>query len=593
MTIMFEYSVALSSRPLSSRPAACARARAAIRPAPSQHMRLARSVLSRPAMSSSPLSIRPAITALLAFTSLTAHAADPLAARYGMTPAQFQAEFNTLTSAGYRPTHISGYTGVEGQFFAAIFEQKPAAGWVARYGLTWSQYQQEFSYWTNQGYRPVVLDGYEIANTDYYTAIFELQPNPPAWVSRHGLTSAQYQAETEHWVSLGYRVKSVQGYGVQNIDRYAAIWELTNGPGWQARHGLNLAQYQAENAYWTSQGYRLAHISGYQISGTNYYAAIWEHAPSIQQITKIGMTPKDFQHQVMDNLYKGYRLKQVDGYPSDGDILYAAIWEAEPDALDGDYCKNNVCFDLKRFADGLQAKLDGKVVKYAFELRRGTAVIQRSAGPKRTSADAPASNFTVFDRFNPASVSKTITAAAVMQLLTEHGIEIDDPVWPYLPPTWNIPPNNRTITFAELMNHGSGLREGTLGLDYPAVKTVMERSILMSDKQPPAYENINSAVLRVLVASLDGFTTWNHHAPTHSANRFIQYVGDHVTEPLGIYSLQYRPDTVAPTMFYPNPPGTTLGTTYGDWTVRAGPAGAHLSVHELALFATALFKAAW
>lgn len=514
----------------------------------------------------------------------------PFFTRHGMTPAEYQTEISARTAAGWRPTHISAYNSVEGQFFAAQWEQRPSAGWVARHGLTSAQYQQEVQYWNSQGYRPMIIDGYEIGNVDYYTAVFEQQANAPAWVARHGLTSAQYQAEITYWKGLGYRPKWVQGYGVQNVDRYVAIFELSGGPAWVARHGLNTAQYLAEHEHWLGLGYRLTHISGYQISGTNYYAAIWEQGTGPQQISKIGLTSEDYQHQLTDLSFQGYRLKQVDGYPADGEIRYAAIWELLPGSIDGNYCENNLCFSLQRFADRLQARLDGNVVKYAFELRRGTSVIRRAAGPKRTAADLPSANMTPFDRFNPASVSKMVTAVATLKILAERSIDVDTPVWTYLPPQWVIPANNRTITFAELMNHTSGLRESNGGgLDYPSMQQLMQHEISLSDKFY-SYDNANAALLRVLIASLDGFTTWNHHPATHSANRFVTYVGDHVTEPLGIYGLQYRPDLVAPTMFYPNPPGNAHGTTYGDWTTIAGPAGAHLNVHELAMFGIALFN---
>ena len=49
--------------------------------------------------------------------------------------------------------------------------------------------------------------------------------------------------------------------------------------------------------------------------------------------------------------------------------------------------------------------LDGKCVKYAFMVRYGSAVRSGASGPKRSTATPPAQDFTVFDRFNPASSS--------------------------------------------------------------------------------------------------------------------------------------------------------------------------------------------
>ena len=53
-----------------------------------------------------------------------------------------------------------------------------------------------------------------------------------------------------------------------------------------------------------------------------------------------------------------------------------------------------------------------------------------------------------------------------------------------------------------------------------------------------------------------------------------------IFSPLGIYDVEYRPAAVAPTLFYPNPPGAAHGTDYGDWSLIPGSAGAHTSAHS-------------
>jgi CubicO group peptidase (beta-lactamase class C family) len=524
--------------------------------------------------------------------SLTAVAyAQPWVARHGMTSAQYQSEFNNYVGQGYRLTHVSGYDVAGTSRFAAIWEKSSGPAWVARHGLTSAQYQAEFSNWVGQGYRLVLVDGYESAGSARYAAIWQLTSGP-AWVARHGMSSGQYQSEFNHWTGLGYRLTWVEGYGIGADDYYAAIWEKTTGPAWVARHGLTSAQYQAEFNNWVGQGYRLTHVSGYDVSGTDYYAAIWEKFSGTAWVARHRMTSQGYQHEFMDRLLQGYRLKLVDGYAIADSARYTAIWEAPRGAADGDYCAaNGKCFDLTRFADGMQDALQGQVVKYGFEVRRGLSVVRRAAGPKRTAADPPAQTFDAFDRFNPASVSKTVTSVAALQLLAKHNIDVDTPIHTYLPPAWTIPANNQTITFAEVLNHSSGLRNEDAGggYEYSHMETLMEHEISMADKVS-SYANVNYSLLRILVASLDGYSNWATSPGPNTAARFIDYVNDHIFAPLGIYNVEYKPEAVAPTLFYIDPPGSAHGTAYGDWTLIPGSAGSHLSVHELAVFTDATFK---
>jgi hypothetical protein len=64
-------------------------------------------------------------------------------------------------------------------------------------------------------------------------------------VARHGLSGAQYQAAFDQYVAQGYRLRCVSGYNVNGVTRYAALWDKSSGPAWVARHGLTAAQYQA------------------------------------------------------------------------------------------------------------------------------------------------------------------------------------------------------------------------------------------------------------------------------------------------------------------------------------------------------------
>src|SRR5262249_34979681 len=77
--------------------------------------------------------------------------------------------------------------------------------------------------------------------------------------------------------NLGYRLVEVSGYSVGGQARYAAIWDKSSAPLWEAHHGMTAAQYQAQFTNLVNQGYRPVHVSGYTVGGQDYYAAIWQN----------------------------------------------------------------------------------------------------------------------------------------------------------------------------------------------------------------------------------------------------------------------------------------------------------------------------
>ncbi|MCG6901833.1 MAG: hypothetical protein LJE68_04045 [Rhodobacter sp.] len=249
--------------------------------------------------------------------------AQAWAARHGMTGAQYQAEFNKYTGQGYRLTDVSGYSVNGTAYYAAIWQKTGGPAWVARHGMTSSKYQAAFNQYTGMGFAPALVDGYDLGATSYFAAIW--QKSGGAWVARHDMTSSGYQAEFNNWTSKGYRLTDVTGYAANGQVRYAAIWKKQRGGAWVARHGMTGAQYQAAFNQYTSQGYKPSHVDGYTVNGTPYYAAIWTKG-SGAYVARHGLTSAQYQAEFDKWIGKGYRLHDVSGYSAGGSARYAAIW---------------------------------------------------------------------------------------------------------------------------------------------------------------------------------------------------------------------------------------------------------------------------
>jgi Bacterial tandem repeat domain 1 len=232
---------------------------------------------------------------------------------HGLTGPEYQRRFDELVGQGFRPVDVSGYPVDGHDRYAAIFEQREGPAFVARHGLTSAQYQQTFDELVGQGFRPVDVSGYEVGGQDRYAAIFEQRPGP-AFVARHGLTNAGYQAAFDQAVGQGFRLRKVSGYGVNGQDFYAAIWEADGGPSCVARHGLTNAGYQAAFDEFVGQGFRLRQVSGYNVGGEDRYAAIWEADGGPPFTARHGLDSDQYQQTFDQLVAQGFRLTDVSGY---------------------------------------------------------------------------------------------------------------------------------------------------------------------------------------------------------------------------------------------------------------------------------------
>lgn len=163
-------------------------------------------------------------------------------------------------------------------------------------------------------------------------------------------------------------------------------------------------------------------------------------------------------------------------------------------------------------------------VKKQMEARRlpGVAVavtkgdeVLHVRGYGETSTGEPVTGDTPF---RVASVSKSFTALAVMQLVEEGKIGLDEPVKKYLPAFRTADPRSDEITVRELLNQTSGMADG----GFPEVSLPQPSSL------GGAVERLHSAKL---VA--EPGTQWNYHNPNYQvAARLVEVVGG---EPFGAY----------------------------------------------------------
>jgi len=267
------------------------------------------------------------------------------------------------------------------------------------------------------------------------------------------------------------------------------------------------------------------------------------------------------------------------------------IYEIKPikDAIDwgklfGINCYGDECLDLALFAAKIEEKLDGKVTKYAYRVRSGLAAFEKAKGPKRTAADPPASSFSIHDRLNPASVTKTVTAVALLRALEHNGVSIHASIAGFLPSYWNVHPTIQTITFQQVLSHTSGFRTSVAdGYEFHNLEKLIETGIKLSDKVSQ-YENVNYALARILLCYVDGYSiNWPWFDAFGTSIYFVNYLNDELFDPVGISNVSFTPE-VGGSLFYPFPAGNKHGTAYGNWSLREGSAGIQLSVRELSEF---------
>lgn len=250
---------------------------------------------------------------------------------------------------------------------------------------------------------------------------------------------------------------------------------------------------------------------------------------------------------------------------------------------------------------------------YRFIVCDDTSVLGSGQGGfARTAVDPPQLLATIEDRLNIASMSKTLTAAAVLSTLQAKNLSVDTLIAGFLPSSWTLHPVVKTLTFRDFLTHRTGFNEATDRSDYEGIKLSLQQGPPNPAKAAWDYRNINFATFRVILPYLNSYDRFTKQVkliilstakPDQVlADGYINIVNKRVLEPSGVPAAACDSKTLTPASTsgpggrpapvsaklpvllyeYQNP--TVKGLDLGDRTLICGAEGWSLSVVDYAKF---------
>jgi serine beta-lactamase-like protein LACTB, mitochondrial len=219
---------------------------------------------------------------------------------------------------------------------------------------------------------------------------------------------------------------------------------------------------------------------------------------------------------------------------------------------------------------------------------RGRIAFGSGAGYADLESLSPATSQTVYDI---GSISKVHTAVAIMQLVEQGKVRLEDDIRTYIP---SFPDKGTPITIRHLMTHTSGIRHYK-DSDFAGTP---------ADENVKRYESIEEAIaifkddpLLFPPGKFYSYTSYGVNmlqavVEKGSGQRFEVYMREHVWGPAGMQATQFNlPERVVPhraRSYQPGPDGGIRNVLYGDLTYKFASGGMMSTAQDLALFGAAL-----
>jgi len=224
----------------------------------------------------------------------------------------------------------------------------------------------------------------------------------------------------------------------------------------------------------------------------------------------------------------------------------------------------------------MSARLGNNAVGgYCFVVRlNGQVVGSGTGGYARMpwEKESPGLRWSVTKPMPVASVSKMITAMAIMKLWEEkrEGFSFDGPFWPYVKAIFpEVHPDVRRITIRHLLIHRSGLLGGE---DRAKAAKVLAEPPSHPVGAVQHYSNINFFLARLVLEQISG-------------EPYTQYVRNHLLRPAGAMGMDTKFEAHSPVLAYTSKKVRFPGFAFPwDKAEHAGASGWYASALDLTSF---------
>ena len=225
-------------------------------------------------------------------------------------------------------------------------------------------------------------------------------------------------------------------------------------------------------------------------------------------------------------------------------------------------------FDPKKMESYLKQELTKKgAVGFSYAIVQSGQLVKSGAqGWARAPWEAKQPNIalTATKRMTVASISKPITAVAVMKLVEQKKLSLDDKFYPLIKDKFpKAGKGVEKVTIRQLLTHKSGLNP-SFGCDDLA--GLLSQGASGNSYQ---YKNSNFCLLREVIEKVSG-------------QNYVNYVQSQILSKMTIADMSCKPDVNNPTLYYNT--SKTLGYSWGDYSKTCSAYGWSASAIDLAKF---------
>lgn len=480
-----------------------------------------------------------------------------------------------------QPTTIGACTDAEGDSdcqalvqtpelkFAGLCRDSNRSAQRILYFNDWASFVRGWQTWSRHGMRLVDIETYERRGRRYFTGLFH--PGTDAHYLWVGVDENSFRNKLDELARHNLRLVDVEVYLEGGVRRYAGVWRQ----GTQTQHIVTYGDFRDIETVANmrrEQGYGLTGVSTWEEGGTLRYAGIWQGPASTEPYVAVeGLTWGAFAKKWLDLRSTGLHLLILTAYTSGEQRLYAGVYGDSTDGMELIGASSIAAFARQKdrlaatgkqlvhieydpgadqpppaFAAAFHDALDGHAVGYSYAIAEESRLVSAAgSGYARAPWDPDTTPMTDSTRLFLASVSKPITAVALLRLFQDRNMSIDTPFAELVPDALpsEAPGLDTRITVRHLLTHKSGMapwggctqtRSDPTATFIESMRDLVSLDLNGTPGVTGRYSNGNYCLARVIIEQVAG-------------RDYVDYVQSEILAPMGISpnSMSCTPSSVS------------------------------------------------
>jgi hypothetical protein len=239
----------------------------------------------------------------------------------------FQKKYESQLARGFRPIDMAMFTEKQVSRLVVIWAARQQPDFVVLIGVPADQLQGKTAEHRAKGFRMVRLAADRAGPGFHFSGLWEKREESVH--VRVGFAAEKFETEQQQLFKEGCCPLNLTVTSVNGKEYYSCLWDVIGEPKRELERGLTQLEVTRSIPKRAKDGFRIRQVCGYAVGKADRYACVWEKSQGPERQVTIRQTATGLTRSLKRMQAKGLQPDRISVYPAGGQTRFAVVWQAE------------------------------------------------------------------------------------------------------------------------------------------------------------------------------------------------------------------------------------------------------------------------